>query len=87
MLRVSQVASRLNCSVSTVYALIESGRLDHFRCPGVRISEEQLSAYLEKSKRVRGPATTRRTTGSRPVHVKHLNAERLAAAWKTQGID
>jgi excisionase family DNA binding protein len=42
MLRVPQVAERLNCSVSTVYGLIESGRLGHHRCPGVRVSEEQL---------------------------------------------
>ncbi len=56
MLRVQQVASRLNCSVATVYALIESGRLGHHRCPGVRVSEEQLTVYLEATKRER--ATT-----------------------------
>lgn len=51
MMRVSDVATRLNCSVSSVYALIESRRLAHHRCPGIRISEEQLAAYLEQTKR------------------------------------
>ena len=55
MLRVAEVAKRLNCSVKTVYALIESGRLSHFRCPGIRVSEEQLRAYLEQGKREREP--------------------------------
>ncbi|MDB5342487.1 MAG: hypothetical protein JWP89_864 [Schlesneria sp.] len=52
MLKVSQVAIRLNCSASTVYGLIESGRLAHHRCPGVRVSEEQLATYLEQTKQV-----------------------------------
>ncbi len=49
MLKVAQVAVQLNCSVSTVYSLIESGRLGHYRCPGVRVSEEQLQAYLQST--------------------------------------
>ena len=47
MLKVSQVAERLNCSIGTVYQLVESKRLPHFRCPGIRVSEEQLVEYLE----------------------------------------
>lgn len=47
MMKVSQVAERLNCSVGTVYQLVESKRLPHFRCPGIRVSEEQLTEYLE----------------------------------------
>lgn len=47
MLKVSQVAERLNCSVGTVYQLVESKRLPHFRCPGIRVSEEQIAEYLE----------------------------------------
>ena len=46
MLKVSQVAERLNCSIGTVYQLVESKRLPHFRCPGIRVSEEQLVEYL-----------------------------------------
>jgi excisionase family DNA binding protein len=51
MLKVSQVAKLLNCSVSTTYQLIETGKLGHHRCPGVRVSEEQLQAYLDSTKR------------------------------------
>ena len=50
LFKVQQVAQRLNCSVSTVYSLIESGRLPHHRCPGVRVSEEQINSYLNESK-------------------------------------
>ena len=54
LLTVAQVAKRLNCSTKTVYKLIDNGTLSHYRCPGVRVSEEQLSAYLEQSKCERG---------------------------------
>ena len=57
MLTVTQVAQRLNCSVSTIYGLITSGRLEHHRGPGVRVSEEQLEAYLEATMRGREPET------------------------------
>lgn len=53
LLRVTDVADRLNCSAATVYSLIDSGRLGHHRCPCVRVSEEQLSDYLEQTKRGR----------------------------------
>ena len=46
MLKVSQVAKLLNCSASTVYQLIEGGKLGHHRCPGVRVSDERpMSSY------------------------------------------
>ncbi|WP_437207147.1 helix-turn-helix domain-containing protein [Planctomicrobium sp. SH664] len=69
--RVSQVARRLNCSVSTVYSLIESGRLEHHRCPGIRISEEQILAYLEQTKQGRTPRKTKqaRINGPRLRHI------------------
>lgn len=53
LLRVKEVVERLNCSTATVYSLIESGGLGHYRCPGIRVSEAQLHAYLEKTKRGR----------------------------------
>ena len=69
---VQEVAQRLNCSISTVYHLIESGQLPHHRCPGVRVSEEQINAYLKASER--GPTTERTPvcTGVRPrlSHIK-----------------
>ena len=72
MLKVSQVAALLNCSVATVYQLIETGRLGHHRCPGVRVSDEQLQAYLESTKR--GPqertAARRRPAQQTLKHIK-----------------
>ena len=60
LFKVQEVAQRLNCSVSTVYSLIESGRLPHHRCPGVRVSEEQITAYLNETKREQlEPASTK----------------------------
>lgn len=46
MLKVSDVAKRLNCSIAKIYQLIESKRLQHYRCAGIRVSEEQLADYL-----------------------------------------
>ena len=43
MLKVADVAKRLSCSVAKVYQLIESKRLSHYRCPAIRVSEEQLA--------------------------------------------
>jgi len=73
MLKVAQVAQRLNCSISTVYSLLESGKLGHYRCPGIRVSEEQLTAFLDaaRSKNERGPATLPRTARPRP-RLKHI---------------
>ena len=74
LFKVQEVAQRLNCSISTVYSLIESGRLPHHRCPGVRISEEQINAYLKASER--GPSTKRTPvcTGVRP-RLKHIKLD------------
>ena len=92
MLKASQVAERLNCSISTVYSLVESGKLGHHRCPGIRISEDQLVAFLEGTKKEPG-TTSRSKAGSQtsmsvsgsPVF-KHLDPTRLAAAWREQGV-
>ena len=63
LLKVSEVARRLNCSVSTVYGLIERELLPYHRCPGIRVSEEQINAYLDGVRH--GPVTRREK--SRPV--------------------
>jgi excisionase family DNA binding protein len=51
MLTVPEVAERLRVAVSTVYALVESGKLGAFRIGpndgAIRVSEEQLQAYLD----------------------------------------
>ena len=72
MLKVSQVADLLNCSAATVYQLIETGKLGHHRCPGVRVSDQQIQDYLESTKR--GPrervAAKRRPAQSTLKHIK-----------------
>ncbi len=71
MLRVGEVAERLSCSVSTVYGLIEIGKLGHHRCPAVRVSEDQLTAYLEETRQEHGPAigATRKRPCPRLRHI------------------
>jgi len=57
MLSPSEVAGRLNASKSTVYQWIRTNRLPHYKAGKlVRISEEQLAAFLEaESKRKSAP--------------------------------
>jgi excisionase family DNA binding protein len=70
LLRVSEVAEKLNCSLATVYSLIDSGHLGHHRCPGVRVSEQQLAAFLEETKRGRMPKPVK-PNGTRP-RLRHI---------------
>lgn len=66
MFRVSQVAERLNCSESTVRSLIARGLLEYHRCPGIRVSEEQIAEFLEETKREREKQEPRKQKPSRP---------------------
>ena len=47
---IKQVASKLNCSLANVYALIDSGALGFTRVgangKGLRVSESQLQTFL-----------------------------------------
>lgn len=51
MFTVPEIAERLRIAVSTVYALVESGRLGAFRIGpndgAIRVSEAQLQEYLD----------------------------------------
>ncbi len=51
LLKVSQVASRLNCSASTVYALVEGKKLGCHRIGNgrgaIRVSEDDLQTFLD----------------------------------------
>lgn len=71
-MRVAAVAKRLDCSVATVYGLIEKGILSHHRCPGIRVSEEQISEYLDATKMERGEPESRKRKAPRPKlrHIK-----------------
>ena len=76
MMKVGDVAKRLNCSPSLVYALIESGRLKchvigNGRQGGKRVSEEQLQEYLrgtEKGGEARAPGKP----PAKPIKLRHL---------------
>lgn len=72
LLRVAEIAKRLSISSSKVYQLIEKGELPHHRIGGaVRVSEEQLAAYLEVTKRDREVVSvTRRPSRPRLRHIK-----------------
>lgn len=84
-LTVKEVAKRLCHSEQTVRNLIARGELECYRCPGVRISEEQLAAYLSQAQRV--PPATSSPRRVQPQPIQHLNADRLLSAWKEQGVD
>lgn len=67
MLTVTEVAKRLNCSESLVYALCAEGKLLHHRIGvgrgTIRVTEEQLAKLLEECER-RGART--------PAELKHI---------------
>lgn len=51
MLTVKEVASRLNVSQGAVYKAVRSGELEHHRIGiSIRISEEQLTEYVEETR-------------------------------------
>lgn len=74
LLKVPDVVKRLNVSQSTVYALIESGRLPSHRIGcgrgAVRVSEEDLIAYLDSCRTERTSDEPRRAAPR--IKLKHL---------------
>jgi excisionase family DNA binding protein len=72
LLKVRDVAEQLNCSISTVYQLVELGELGSFqigaRRGGIRISDEQIKEYLTRCQRsvVAGKGSHGQT------HLKHI---------------
>ena len=47
---VRETASILRCAESTVRTLINTEELGHHRCPGIRVSDDQIEAYLATTK-------------------------------------
>jgi len=74
MMKVREVAQRLCCAVSTVYQLIDTGKLGAFhigRSGGaIRVSEEQLREYLESSRTVPNVPATRKPPRPKLKHIK-----------------
>jgi excisionase family DNA binding protein len=88
VLRVKDVAKRLSCSLSTVYQLIECGALPSHRVgmrQGIRVSEDDLNEYVSRRRNVAEsqPIVEAKRNG---VQFKHLDGERLRAAWRQQGV-
>ena len=72
MLRVKQVAERLNLSESKVYEMVERGELPHHRFGGaIRVSEDQIAEFLEETKRERREPESRNHRPRRPL-LKHI---------------
>lgn len=72
LLKVSDVAKRFDLSTSKAYQIIERNRFSHYRLDGaIRISEEQLSDYLERTKQERTEPRPRESRPARP-RLKHV---------------
>jgi excisionase family DNA binding protein len=73
---VRQAADRLEVSVATVYGLVASGKLKHYRIGNgrgvVRISDEHIAEFLNKAepKRLQDPPPPA------PRRLKHLRLSR-----------
>jgi excisionase family DNA binding protein len=73
MLTVADVAERLRKSRSFVYELIGAGRLSYFRVGGsIRVSEAQLTEYLESVERRQVNSPKRRPLPHRKKFSEHL---------------
>jgi excisionase family DNA binding protein len=92
MLKLIEVAVRLNCSLSNVYALVQSGRLPAVATgangKGYRVREEDFQAFIDEGRKGRRSPPLPAKENPRPQGrlFKHLDGERLRAAWQRQGV-
>jgi excisionase family DNA binding protein len=89
LLTVAETAALLSISKSMVYQLKDGGALPFYRigAGAIRFNEEDLLVYLASCKIEAGtkrPTAARPSSSARPF--KHLNGERLLAAWQKQGV-
>ena len=69
---VKQVAAKLNLSPRAIYRAVECGELEHHRFGSqIRVSEEQLRAYMERARIKAEPKTP---DVLRALISKHLDA-------------
>jgi excisionase family DNA binding protein len=77
-MRVKDVAARLDLSATTVYALIESGKIKHYRIGNgrgvVRIAEQHLADYLKSVESKPPGSSPPLVFPARPRRLKHLRA-------------
>jgi len=89
LLTVKQVAEQLSVSDSTIYALAENRMLVGCKI-GVgrgtwRFHQSDVEAYLQASKTDQ-PEQAPGPRAKKPPPFKHLDGERLRAAWQRQGV-
>ena len=84
MLSVKEAAIRLGISLSKMYALVEQRQIAHYRLGGkILLQEADLEVYLKQCRvEAGGEGTPSRPAGP----FTHLDAARLAEAWRRQGI-
>jgi excisionase family DNA binding protein len=74
LLKLNEVSQRLNCSLSNVYSLVQSGRLAVISTgatgKGFRVSEDELLRFIKEGRRGRRPSAWPERTN--PVQLKHL---------------
>jgi excisionase family DNA binding protein len=74
LLKLNEVSQRLNCSLSNVYALVESGRLAAIPTgaggAGLRVTEQDLAAFIDARRKARKPQSWPEKTN--PHKLKHL---------------
>lgn len=96
MLRLREVAERLGCSVSNVYALRDAGLL-HVICTGAggkgfRVAAEELERFLRQRYEQRGKdaASFPKSSDPSPKNATrrfvNLDGDRLLSAWRKQGV-
>ena len=75
MLNVRDVATMLHVSQSTVYAMVESGRLVSYRVGNgrgaIRVREQDLETYLESCR------VEPKRNGEKPVRVPRRNLRHI----------
>lgn len=66
MLKLSDVARRLNCSLSNVYSLVDSGRIIATSIgaagKGYRVAEEDLQTFIDSRRKGKAPQPWPETT-------------------------
>jgi len=88
MLLVKEVAGMLRLALSTVYQLIESGKLPAYKLGGTyRVRKSDVESFLDSSRVEKQPKRTARarrgTTNRRTL--QELDTSRLRRAWSARG--
>jgi len=86
LLTVAQVAELLAVSESLVYRLASDGEIPCYRIGkgALRFRPEDIESYL--STHLHGKQRARRQRTASGSVFKHLDAARLTAAWREQGV-